>query len=179
MLAREAAVGVRIRAYVASKVAVLWTLVAVQVVLLAGIVLAIRPLPAADTVVLLAIFLLTGFASAAMGLVLSAAARSEDQATSFVPLALVPQLFFAGAIIPLDQMSGVVRVISDLVFARWAYAASGVPLDLDARLNDGRASVYGHFFDVSVPLAVAVLGLFVAVLLGLVTVLLRRQTRLR
>jgi hypothetical protein len=65
------------------------------------------------------------------------------------------------------------------VFARWAYAASGVPLDLDARLNDGRASVYGHFFDVSVPLAVAILGLFVAVLLGLVMVLLRRQTRLR
>ena len=27
--------------------------------------------------------------------------------------------------------------LSDLVFARWAYAASGVPLDLDARLNDG------------------------------------------
>ena len=62
-------------------------------------------------------------------------------------------------------------MISDLVFARWAYAASGVPLDLDARLNDGRASVQRHFFDVSVPLAVAILGLFVAVLLGLVTVL--------
>ena len=45
-----------------------------------------------------------------------------------------------------------------------------MPLDLDARLNDGRASVYGDFFDVSVPLAVAILWAFVAVLLGLVAV---------
>jgi ABC-type multidrug transport system ATPase subunit/pSer/pThr/pTyr-binding forkhead associated (FHA) protein len=177
VLVREAAIGVRLPAYLAAKVAVLWTLVAVQVGILAGIVLAVRPLPGGDAAVLLAVLLLTGFASVAMGLLISAAARSQDQATSFVPLALVPQLFFAGAIIPLDQMSGAIRVLSDLVFARWAYAATGAPLDLTERLNAGRASVYGDFFSISVPLALAILCLFVAVLLGLAALLVRRQTR--
>ncbi len=165
--------------YVAAKVGVLSALVAVQVGLLAGIVLAVRPLPGADAALLLVVLLLTGFASVAMGLVLSAAARSEDQATSFVPLALVPQLFFAGAIIPVEKMSGAISVLSEIVYARWAYAAGGAPLDLTARLNAQRASVYGDFFSVSVPLALVILCAFVAVLLALVAVLLRRQTRVR
>ena len=177
VLMREVAIGVRLRAYVASKVVVLWTLVALQVAVLAGLVLAVRPLPGGDAALLAAVLGLAGFAAVAMGLLLSAAARSQDQATSFVPLALVPQLFFAGAIIPVEKMSGAVKVVSDLVFARWAYAASGRPLDLTARLNADRASVYGDFFSVSVPLALAILVLFVAVLVGLTALVLRRQTR--
>ena len=82
--------------------------------------------------------LLTGFVCVAMGLVALGRGSSQDQATSFVPLVLIPQLFFAGAIIPVEKMSGAISVLSEIVYARWAYAAGGAPLDLTARLNASR-----------------------------------------
>ena len=179
VLSREADVGVRIDAYVLSKVLVLWALVAVQVGLLATIVLALRPLESTtgDAVLLVAILLVTGFVSVAMGLAVSAAARSQDQATSFVPLVLIPQLFFAGAIIPQEQMTAPIRALSELVFAKWSYAISGAPVDLHERLA-GR-TVYGAFFDASPYVGFAVLALFAAVLLGIARFQLERRSARR
>jgi ABC-type multidrug transport system ATPase subunit/ABC-type multidrug transport system permease subunit len=179
VLARETAVGVRVSAFLASKVIVLGGLVALQVFLLAGIVLAARPLEGGPGHVagLIAVLLFTGLASVAMGLVVSGAARSQDQATSFVPLVLVPQLFFAGAIIPIDKMTAPIEAVSRVVYARWAYAASGVPADLGDRFAARPGSLYGDFFEASLPLGLAILGLFIAALLALALFLARRQAR--
>jgi len=56
-------------------------------------------------VTILIVLLLTGFSAVGMGLLMSAAVRTQDQATSFIPLVLVPQLFFGGSIAPIATMS--------------------------------------------------------------------------
>ena len=58
----------------------------------------------------LALLTVTGFAAVTMGLAISAGVTTEDQAMSFIPLALIPQLLFAGAIVPVIQMSATGRV---------------------------------------------------------------------
>ena len=51
------------------------------------------------------LLVLTSWVAVGLGLVVSALARSEDQATSFIPLVLIPQLLFAGSIVSVAQMA--------------------------------------------------------------------------
>ena len=60
-----------------------------------------------------------------MGLLISSVVSSEDQAASFIPLTLIPQLLFAGAIVAVQDMGAPMKALSDLVFARWALAGAG------------------------------------------------------
>jgi energy-coupling factor transporter ATP-binding protein EcfA2 len=179
ILARETAAGLRLDAYVLSKVAVLGGLVALQLAVFAGIVLATRPLheTPARYAALVGALLLTALIAVGLGLLISALARSQDQATSFVPLLLIPQLFFAGAIIPVPKMSEATARISDFVFARWSYGVSGAAADLHSRLLEryGGRSVYGSFFDASMLHGFVVLGAFAVAAYVLVYALLQRR----
>jgi energy-coupling factor transporter ATP-binding protein EcfA2 len=182
VLQRESAIGVRLSAYLISKLVVLWSLIVLQVLLLAAIVLVLRPLHdgSGAYIGLIATLLLTGFASVAMGLLVSAAADSQDQATSFVPLVLIPQLFFAGAIIPVTKMSAPIRAISEVVFAKWSFASAGNAIDMDKRiLFFPQGFQFGHFFDRSAAAGMVVLVFFIAAFLGLAWVLLRRAATAR
>ena len=84
---REYAVGVRLSSYLLSKAIVLFTLAAIQAVVLTGIVLFFQPLhesPAVYFAVLL-IVVLTAFAAVSMGLLrsrLSCATRTRRRASS-------------------------------------------------------------------------------------------------
>ena len=135
-----------------------------------AITLWLRPLhddPAAY-VALGVTLLLTGCVSVAMGLVVSSAAASQDQATSFVPLVLIPQLFFAGAIIPVTRMSEPIETLSSFVYAKWAFATSGSSIDLSERLlsQPGRGRIlYGDFFDLSLVVGTGMLAVFLVALL--------------
>lgn len=181
---RELAVGARIGAYLASKLVLLGTLVVLQTLVLGAIVFSLRPLhePPADVVVLMLLLALTGLAGLATGLLVSAYARNEDQAGSLIPIVLVPQLLFGGAIMPVEQMSGLLRVLSGLAFAQWGFAGSGAAIGIDERLARDPASVesnrYGDaFFAVSPWVAVLVLCLFVAVLLAVTAALIDTRGR--
>ncbi len=181
---RESAVGVRVSAYLASKAVVLFTLVAVQGVLMAAIVLLLRPLdaPASDYVEVLALLAVTGFVAIAMGLAISAAVDTEDQAMSFTPLALIPQLLFAGAIVPVEQMSAPIEWLSRVMFAQWSFAGLGTAVDMNDRIAESpsfaEADRFGaHFFDVSMPLAMLVLAVFLVLFLAVTALLLRRGER--
>ena len=57
-----------------------------------------------------------------MGLAISAFVSTEDQATSLTPLAVIPQLLFAGAIVPVDQMGPIVKALSYVMFSQWSFA---------------------------------------------------------
>jgi len=165
---REAAIGVTTGSYLASKVLVLFGLAMIQVALVLTIVLFFRPLHEGASVYLglAAALLLTCFIAVAMGLVVSAVVNSEDQAVSFVPLVLIPQLFFAGAIIPLKEMSEPVAALSSAVFAKWSYQVIGTVVDLNARFarSPGGLEQYGSvFFDVRLHVGYGVLVGFVAV----------------
>jgi hypothetical protein len=101
------------------------------------------------------------------GLVVSAFARSEDQATSFIPLVLLPQLRFGGADVPIAQLSAFVGVLSHLAAAQWGFAAVGNAVNMNERIAGdpvfSSASRYGaHFFSLGTIPAVIALVLFMA-----------------
>ena len=179
---RESAVGVRLSAYLFSKAAVLFTLATVQTVLLAGIVFGFQPLHQArgSYGLVVGMLLLTAFAAVGMGLVMSAAVRTQDQATSFIPLLLIPQLFFGGSIVPIATMSAVLAGVTNIIVAQWAYAGIGSAVDLNAKIAGDRAyariSQFGtDYFDATSRSVVLVLVAFVVVSFVAVALLLRRR----
>lgn len=173
VLRRELAVGARVPAYVVSKLVVQGAIVALQIVALTAIVFGLRPLHegAGTVAVVVGLLVVGGLTAVAMGLVVSALARSEDQASSFIPLILVPQLLFSGALVSVAQMTAVLKPISGLAFAQWSFAGVGSAIDMNERIARdpvfARASRYGpDFFGLAPGAAAAILigfGLLFAV----------------
>ncbi|MDX6580963.1 MAG: transport system ATP-binding/permease protein [Solirubrobacterales bacterium] len=181
---REFAVGARVSAYLASKLIVLIGLVAVQTLLYAGVLLAFRPLDSSLTAyaTVLGLLVATGIASVTMGLLVSALVRTQDQAMSLIPLAVIPQLLFAGAIVPLDRMAEPARILAEAIFAQWALAGIGTAVDMSSRLASdpefANVNRFGdHFFDLAAGPAFAVQGGFAVVFLSATALMLRRSLR--
>ena len=102
-----------------------------------GLLFAFRPLdePAGDAGSRSSrILLATGFAAVCMGLLISAVVSTEDQAMSVIPLAVIPQLLFAGTIVPLAQMPEPAQSISYAIFSQWALASIGDAVDMNERI---------------------------------------------
>jgi len=184
VLASERAVGLRLGAYIASKAAVLFVLATVQTLVLAAIVLGLRPLdePSSTLAAVVGLLLLTSLVAVSMGLAVSAAVNTEEQATSFIPLTLLPQLLFAGALVPVARMGDALGALSAFIFARWSFAGAGSAIDMNGRLRDDprsrRVNRYGlDFFDVSADASALVLLVFLGVLLGGVALLMVRRAR--
>lgn len=179
---REFAVGSRIGAYLGSRVAVLFSLAVVQTALLLAIFTALRPLhePASSYLALYAVLLATSWAAIGMGLAVSTLARSVDQATSFVPMLLIPQLLFAGALVPVEAMETPIRLLSALVVARWAYAGAGNSVEMNERLiaDPQAAASYGDsFFALPAPLTVVIALAFAIAGVAMAGALLTRRAR--
>jgi ABC-type multidrug transport system ATPase subunit/pSer/pThr/pTyr-binding forkhead associated (FHA) protein/ABC-type multidrug transport system permease subunit len=177
---REFAVGSRMSAYLGAKTIVLFSLAAIQVALLLAVSTILQPLhqPAGSYLELYGVLLVTAWAAMGLGLAVSTLARSVDQATSFVPMLLIPQLLFAGALVTVESMQPAVRALSDLVIARWSFAGAGNSIDLNQRLaaDPPAAANYGHgFFALGAGEAMLVLALFVVVGLVAAGTLLRRR----
>jgi ABC-type multidrug transport system ATPase subunit len=181
VLARELAVGVQLPAYIASKLVVLLVLSGLQTSMFAIIVLALRPLHESGRIVvsLIAVLVIAGWVAVLLGLVVSAMARSEDQATGVIPILLVPELLFGGAIVPIAQMSGLMQVVAAFVPARWSFAAAGNAIHLQQRIDEDPAfsqiSRFGHhFFSVPLPAYVLISMLFAAALCAALGALLQK-----
>ena len=72
----------------------------------------------------------------ALGLFLSAFARTEFQAVQFMPAFILPQLFLAGLFVPRDEMARVLEIVSVFMPMTYAYdaLARATADELDARL---------------------------------------------
>ncbi len=128
VLSRELAAGVRTEAYLLSKAVVIGAVAAIQTALFVWIVFALRPLgeaPHNAEIQVLIICVLVAWVGMGFGLTLSAFARSEDQAASFLPLILLPQLLFAGAIVTTKDLGKPIQLLSHLVAAQWGFAGVG------------------------------------------------------
>jgi ABC-type multidrug transport system ATPase subunit/ABC-type multidrug transport system permease subunit len=181
---REHAVGVRLSAYLTSKAVVLFTLAALQAIVLTAIVLAFQPLHDSTSVYLsvFAIVVLTAFAAVAMGLFVSAAVRNQDQATSFIPLLLIPQLFFGGSIVATAEMSAPMREATKVVVTQWSYAGVGAAIDMNGRIaadpKYGKVSRFDHaYFTLSRPSTFLILAGFVLVFFLATAWVLKRRAR--
>jgi ABC-type multidrug transport system ATPase subunit/ABC-type multidrug transport system permease subunit len=168
VLRRELATGVRVESYLTAKACILGAVTAAQTVVFALIVLMFRPL-SGGVGELFIVLLLSSWCGVALGLVVSAFAQTEDQATGLIPVMLIPQLLFGGAIVTVSQMSLPVKALSWLAMAQWAYAGAGHAVSMNARIASdtvfSQTSRYGHsFFTHPMLLTVLVLCLFLAVL---------------
>lgn len=113
---RERDHNLRIVSYFASKYLVLTAIVLVQVSLLFGIARGWCH-PSGSAFLQWLTLALVGMAGTAVGLSISALARSEEVATAMVPTSVIPQIVLAGVIAPL---SGVAKA---LITVHWAVEA--------------------------------------------------------
>lgn len=76
-----------------------------------------------NVLLLMVINLIIAFVALSLGLLLSTLAESQFQMMQFIPLALVPQIFFCG-IVPLDSMPKWIRWLGDLMPLQYSGTAS-------------------------------------------------------
>ncbi|HEY0756969.1 MAG TPA: FHA domain-containing protein [Ktedonobacteraceae bacterium] len=136
---RERAVNLGILPYMLSKIVVLGFLCLVQSLILVGCVAIFDPYHRG---ILLPPFLeiyitisLTSFAGLMIGLAVSAVVSNNDRAVSFVPLILLPQVLFSGAIFPLTNV--VLQYLGMLFPIRWSMAALGSSVGLHSDKING------------------------------------------
>lgn len=115
-----------------------------------------------------------------VGLVVSTLARSVDQATSFIPVLLIPQLLFGGALVSFARMSAGIKLLADLTVSRWAFAGAGHAIEMNDRLAEAPrvASLSGYgstFFSLEPWVAATVLLGFTAGMLLLAATFLARR----
>jgi hypothetical protein len=128
ILRRERLVGVRLGAYVGSKLAVLLPLLAVVDAAFLGVLRVLDRLPALSWPQngrLFVTLLLASAAALGLGLLTSAAVSDPAQATVALPMLCFPQVLFSGAILPVPAMAAVGRAISYALSNRWAFEALG------------------------------------------------------
>jgi hypothetical protein len=142
---------------------------------------ALDRLPAAgwDTYASLFVTLLVeSLAALALGLLASAAVADAAQATLALPMLCFPQVLFAGAVVPVGDMSAPGRGISVLMANRWAFEALGRSLGLDS-LTSRLASLPGYeeAFNGSPAEAWALLAGFAVILTAATVAVLGRRCR--
>lgn len=135
---RERLSNLLIGPYLASKLTGLALIALVQNAILLGVVgLRVRfpgfdpPLIGPVWAEIFVTLMLISLAGTALGLLISAFAASADQAISIVPLALIPQILFAGLIFDLAPGSPA-EALSWLMISRWGLDALGTSVNLNA-----------------------------------------------
>ena len=178
---RERFAGVGVGAYVLSKVAVLTPVLALVSAGLLGVLRALDRLPAAGGDVyatLFATLLVESLAALALGLLASAAVADASQATLALPMLCFPQVLFAGAVVPVGDMSGPGRSMSGLMANRWGFEALGRVLDLEPLTRQvATMGAYRDAFSGSPVMAWAVLAASAVVLCGATVAVLHHRCR--
>lgn len=134
ILKRERFWGLSTGAYVGSKVVILLPLLIGVDVALFTVLAQMDRLPELDPgtwTALGALFLLDALVGLALGLLASGLVGNSAQATLTLPMLCFPQVLFAGAMLPVEIMSGGGKVISSLTSNRWAFEAIGRVMDVD------------------------------------------------
>lgn len=136
---RERTVNLGIAPYLSSKLVVLGGLCLLQCAVLLGIVGIAAPYyggliwPAGWEVYIALV--LTAMCGLLLGLTISALVPNNDQAMSFIPIVLIPQVVFSGAIFPLQQIY--IQVLSVVFAVRWAMASLGSTVHLNSAVLGG------------------------------------------
>jgi ABC-type multidrug transport system ATPase subunit len=134
ILLRERLVGLRLGAYVASKVTVLVPFLLLVVVAMLGVLRLLDRLPARSLTTYASLgvaLLLCAIAALGLGLLASASVGNVAQATLALPMLCFPAVLFSGAILPVHVMASAGRAMSVIIPTRWAFEAVGH--DLGAR----------------------------------------------
>jgi ABC-type multidrug transport system ATPase subunit/pSer/pThr/pTyr-binding forkhead associated (FHA) protein len=186
---RERMVTLQLLPYLGSKMTVLFGIALVQTGLLLAIVMAFIAFPPRGPGMLIGVAVatyLTFVAATMMGLFVSALVGSHDEAGPIVPILLVPQIIFAGAVFSLNEMGAPSRVIAQVMISKWSWETLGAIVDIPriaTRQGPWMAEAvlapdkWARTFDISVLGHLVVLGLFcLAFLLGALVALKRKDS---
>ena len=150
---REASVGISLGATVLAKAVTLFLVAAVQAAILTFGFVRVIHVPKNDLLfdtdweIYLTVLLIL-VASAAMGLLVSAAFKSSESAILFVLVLIIAQVVFSGALFP---VSGAMTAIGYLVVCRWGMGALGASTDLNSRLVWLNVGLDSPMYDAAVP----------------------------
>ena len=120
-------------AYLASKMTVMLGISAVQSMLFTLIAVAVLHIPTGAGMLFMTLFSLSAFANV-LGLNLSSAMKSAKTIYIIIPLLIIPQIIFGGAIIRFDRFNPVftqvdrVPLIGNLMASRWGFESLAVHL---------------------------------------------------
>ena len=126
---RERMVSLRVLPYIGSKFAVLLGLVVVQTALLFGVAALHVGFPASALPGIYLALLFGAAASVAVALAVSAAVSNPDRAVFAAPLIMLPQIFFAGLLVPVASL-GIAQPLAAVVTSRWTFEAASRAADL-------------------------------------------------
>jgi ABC-type multidrug transport system ATPase subunit len=178
LVRREHLAGVDARSYVGAKVLVLVPLLAVVTAALLGVLRVLDRLPEAGTgadLSLYGVLVLEAVAALTLGLAASALVGDATQAVLVLPMVCFPQVLFAGAVVPVAQMTAVGHWISAGMATRWTFESGGRALDVSGSAGAGELAAYGGAFDGATWWrCLILLGLAVACSVGAVAVIRRR-----
>jgi ABC transport system ATP-binding/permease protein len=117
---RERMVNLKIPSYVGAKFALLGGLCFVQCAILLAIVYFGAGLRG-PLVTMFLMILLTSLVGLAIGLTISALARTSEVAIALLPLILLPMVILAGVLQPLHKMNGTIAALAQAMPSRWAF----------------------------------------------------------
>jgi hypothetical protein len=140
ILRREHLAGLRLGAYVASKVTLLVPFLVVVVIAMLGVLRLLDRLPGRppSTYVSLGVdLLLCAVAALSLGLLTSASVGTVAQATLALPMLCFPAVLFAGAVLPVHLMARAGALFSAMMPSRWTFEAIGHDLGAHQILAHG------------------------------------------
>ena len=134
ILKREYMAGLRLDAYILSKLLKMAIICAVLSVILTTAFALLVGLPSQGVafnpyVEFLITTFFTSLSAAAMGLFVSSVSKNADKATSYVPFLLMPQIIFSGIVF---RMEGVAEIFSWLTICRFSVAGYGTTSNLNS-----------------------------------------------
>jgi ABC-type multidrug transport system ATPase subunit len=175
ILRRERLVGLRLDAYVASKVTVLVPFLLLVVVAMLGVLRLLDRLPSRSLSTYASMglgLMLCAIAALALGLLASASVGNVAQATLALPMLCFPAVLFSGAILPVAVMARAGRGLSAIIPTRWSFEAIGHDLGArrilaqgGSRLGPPLLATYGNAGTQSITTYWLILGAFAAVFL--------------
>ncbi len=119
---RERLIGVRCGPYVLSKFIVLSIVCALQALFAIGFVELAEGFPG-SFLLYFASFFTAAWSGLALGLAISAVVATSERATAALPMALIPQIVFAGFILDIADMNWPSQLLSHGISTRWSYEA--------------------------------------------------------
>jgi energy-coupling factor transporter ATP-binding protein EcfA2 len=137
---REHLVGLRLGAYVASKVTVLVPFLLLVIAGMLGVLRTLDRLPGRPVETYASMgfgLLLCAVAALALGLLTSAAVATVAQATLALPMLCFPAVLFSGAILPVHLMARAGAAFSLMIPSRWAFESIGHDLGARRILGEG------------------------------------------
>lgn len=142
--ARERLVNLQLLPYVASKVLIHSGLAILQTLLIVAVVLIGFQAPESSLLPWVLGLAVTAFltllASFSFGLMISAFAHNESQASSTLPLVLLPQIIFSGV---LFELNGLNQLLSWLTISRWSVGAYGALVNVNAMVPSAMPAPMG------------------------------------